>query len=277
VSALKLFLLFSSAIRSDAAQLPPAEARNLVEMICPGQAGASSCAVCPKEMAFSDQRWDVRSITFGHFVSPASEDVLVSGFGCESHAEGMSGSFLLTKDGAAWRKVRYLQGVNAFDCRKLAGSDGRHRLVCAADDTHVGVADTYLYLLDAGRDPATVDPLTEDYRGQEFFAVDDSLGGCVTYPKGFVQSGAIDRVEFTDLAAAHHARIVVFARLGKAAVPEDVLQKNCGYGQPGLKLATLPRRYEFIFDGVRVSPVRSNPPIHLMDAVAPRTSYSIGN
>lgn len=125
-----------------------------------------------------------------------------------------------------------MQGANAFDCKKLAGSDHRDRLVCAADDMHQGVGDSYLYLLDPGRDPATLDPLDDTSRGVPFFAVDDSLGGCVTYPEGFVQSGSIDRVEFAALPAAHHVRIVVFARLGKAMVPDAVLQKACESGIP---------------------------------------------
>jgi hypothetical protein len=247
-----------------------------MELICPGEAGASSCAVCPHEMAFSDQRWGLRSITFGHFVSPASEDVLISGFGCESHADGNSGSFLLTNDGSSWRKIRYLQGTNAFDCKKLTGSDNRDRLVCAADDMHQGVGDSYLYLLDPGRDPAALDPLDDTSRGVSFFAVDDSLGGCVTYPKGFVQSGSIDRVEFAALPALHHVRIVVFARLGKAMVPDAVLQKACESGIPDLKLATVLRRFEFIFNGSKIVPVAGGRLDQYRDAVAPRTSYSIG-
>jgi len=267
--------LFSSAIRSDAAQLPPSEAQNLIELICPGEAGASSCAVCPQGMAFSDQRWGLRSITFGHFVSAGSEDALISGFGCESHADGDSGSFLLSKDGS-WRKVRYLQGMNAFHCKKLTGSDSRDCLVCASDDMHFGVADSFLYLLDPGRDPATLDPLDDTTRGVSFFAVDDSLGGCVTYPKGFVQSGSIDRVEFAALRAPHQVRIIVFARLGKAMVPDGVLKRACESGIPNLKLATVLRRYEFIFNGSKIAPVRSVGLDQYGDAVAPRTAYSIG-
>jgi hypothetical protein len=284
VPARRLCLLFGAAlgcfgqhetksdwIRSDAARLSPPEVHGFLELICPGNTSASGCAVCPQDTSSPGGVWNLRAITLGHFVSPASEDVLISGFGCESHADGWSGTFLFTKDGSSWRRVRYLQGMNAFDCKKLPGSDDRDRLVCAAGDMHFGVADSYLYLLDPGRDPATLDPLDDTSRGVSFFAVDDSLGGCVTYPKGFVQSEAIDRVEFMALPTKHHVRIAVFARLGKAMVPEDVLQKACESGQPDLKLATVSRRYEFIFNGRNIVPLRSNPSLD-----APRTSYSAG-
>lgn len=227
-------------------------------------------------MAFSAQRWDLQSITFGHFVSPASDDALLSGSGCEPHSEGMSGSYLFTRNGSSWRRIRYLEGVNAFDCKKLTGSDDRDRLVCAANDMHQGVGDSYLYLLDAGRDPATVDPLDDTSRGETFFAVDDSLGGCVTYPKGFVQSAEIERVEFVPMPTKYHMRLIVFARLGKAMVPDAVFQKACEPGIPALKLATALRRYEFIFNGSKIVPVPGGRLDQYGNAIAPRTSYSVG-
>src|ERR1039458_3216747 len=120
-------------IRSDAAQFSPAQMRIFLTSICPGHERASGCEVCPAGMASSAAGWDVRAILTGHFLSPSSEDTLVSGFGCEPHANGLSGSFLFTRTGASWRRVRYVAGMNAFDCRKLRGSDGRDRLVCGGE------------------------------------------------------------------------------------------------------------------------------------------------
>jgi len=118
-------------IPSDAAKTSPAEARQFVDMICPGQAIAMGCSNCPAETSSGDSgaRWKVRTITFGHFLGANSEDALVSGSGCEDHADGYSGAYLLTKQGSSWRKVWYAPAEKAEDCKKLSGSDGRDLLV----------------------------------------------------------------------------------------------------------------------------------------------------
>jgi hypothetical protein len=77
-------------IRSDAAQFSPAQMRIFLNSICPGHERASGCEVCPAGMASSAAGWDVRAILTGHFLSPSSEDTLVSGFGCEPHANGFA-------------------------------------------------------------------------------------------------------------------------------------------------------------------------------------------
>jgi hypothetical protein len=64
----------------------PREALHFLEMICPGDASKEGCAVCPLEMAPSAQNWQLRTITFGQFLAPKSEDALVAGVGCEDHA-----------------------------------------------------------------------------------------------------------------------------------------------------------------------------------------------
>src|SRR5579863_1230628 len=98
-------------IPSDAARLPAAEARSFLTVICPGHAGVSGCGVCPEDTHNgSAGTWDVRAIFLGHFLSPYSEDALIGGLGCASHADSFGGSFLFTKDRSRWRKVRYEAG-----------------------------------------------------------------------------------------------------------------------------------------------------------------------
>ncbi len=257
-------------IRSDAAQLPAAEVQGFLELICPGQTSDSGCKVCPKDTAFtppaSTQTWDLKAIITGHFVSLTSDDALVSGMGCEPHAARMSGSYLFTRDGSAWRKVRYEAGVNAFDCKKMTGLDSRDRLVCAANDMHQGFGDEFLYLLDPGNDASG---------GDIFFDVGDGLQSCVRLPDGTVLSGAIERVEFVPLELDRQVRIVATARLGRAVVPNDIFRKACAPGLPnGLRLTTVLRRYGFVFDGQEIVPAADNPPLSNRSAVAPRTSYT---
>jgi hypothetical protein len=61
-------------IPSDAAKVSPAETQHFLDMICPGQNSAAGCTSCPEEMPQSPQTWQLRTIAFGHFLSPASED-----------------------------------------------------------------------------------------------------------------------------------------------------------------------------------------------------------
>ena len=240
-------------------------------MICPGDASTGGCAVCPPEMPQSAQNWRLRTITFGQFLGPKSEDALVAGVGCEDHANLMSGAYLFTKAGSSWRKVRYMAGMNADDCKKLPGSDGRDRLVCEAADMHQGFSDVFLYLLDPGRDPHDRD---EDSLGV-FLDVTDSLGSCVALSDGTVLKGEIESVSFAPAREPHAVRITVATRLGKAVIPEKIMTA-CDQSDRKTKVivATIARRYEFLFDGQKIVPLPGNPALQSgVMAEAPTTSY----
>ena len=256
-------------IPSDAAHISASETHEFLQMICPGHETTAGCSVCPDEMPPSAQTWEMHTVTFGHFLAPKSEDALVSGFGCEPHVNLMSGSYLFTKQGASWRKVWYSSGEDGDDCKKLPGSAGRDLLVCEGSDMHQGVADWFLYTMDPGQDPAK----QENGPLQVFFDVNDTLGSCQALPGGAMTSGRIESVSFVPVAGRHAIRIVIVARLGKAVVPEDAMA-SC---QPGSKnrlaIATVPRRYRFVFDGRKISPAPGNPPTDYNVAVAPATSW----
>lgn len=261
----------SDLIPSDATQISPADARPFVDAICPENAVAKGCSVCPKETAFAgNPAWNVRTITFGHFLAANSQDALVGGSGCESHADGMSGAYLFTKDRSSWWKLWYSPGENADDCKKIAASDGRDLLVCQASDSHHGVADSFLYLLDAGQDPNARENDTLDI----FFGLDDSLGSCVKLPDGGTVKGEIESVSFAPASTPDPLRITVTARLGKAVIPDEVLSicdQSNGTRQP--IIATVSLRYEFTFNGRKIWPEPGNPPTEYGFAIAPTTSY----
>jgi hypothetical protein len=210
------------------------------------------------------QTWVIRGIFEGHFLNATSQDVLVTGFGCEDHANLMSGAYLFTKNGPGWKKVLYKPSVGADDCKKLNGSDGRDRLVCAGSDMHQGVTDSFLYVFDPGKDPGKIPDNSLDL----FFDVMDSLGSCATLPDGTVRSGVIKSVTF-------QPRIQVIARVGQATVPAKAMEA-CDSLHNKVTIRTVPRRYEFTFDGSKIVPARENPPSENMwTAVAPTTSYSV--
>jgi hypothetical protein len=261
------------SIPSDAAKVPPAQVQGFLEMICPGHASATGCLVCPEETPFSGSpSWDLQTITFGHFLRPTSEDALVFGTGCEPHVNGFSGAYLFTKERSSWRRVWYRAGENASDCKKLTGSDGRDLLVCEGADMHQGVGDWFLYLLDAGQDPSKVE---DNIVG--FFGLDDSLGGCTQLPDGTVLTGAIEAVSFSPAKPSRAVRISVTARLGKAAIPAKIMS-DCDQSNGKIRptIATVLRRYEFLFNGQKIVPDAKNPPTDHGEAIAPLTSYSMG-
>jgi hypothetical protein len=261
----------SDLIPSDAAEISPEDARPFVDAICPETAVAKGCSVCPDETGFAGSlAWNIRTITFGNFLGANSQDALVSGSGCEDHADGMRGAYLFTKDRSSWWKLWYNPGENADDCKRITASDARDLLVCQASDSHQGVADSFLYLLDASQDPSTRENDTLDV----FFGLDDSLGSCVKLPDGNTVKGEIESVSFAPASSAHAMRIIVTARLGKAVIPDEVLSacdQSNNTRQP--TVATVSLRYEFVVKGRKIVPEPGNPPTEYGFAVAPTTGY----
>ncbi|MGD1070340.1 MAG: hypothetical protein ABSB15_09380 [Bryobacteraceae bacterium] len=262
-------------IPSDAARLSPSATETLLVSICPGHSGESGCDVCPKDTDGGAGKWEIKAVFSGHFVSPSSEDALVSGSGCASHGDDFGGSFLLTKQGPSWHKVRYIAGLIAFDCHKLTGSDGRDRLICGRADSFQGDEYSNVCIHDPGVDLIKTDTpdaqfargFALDNRGDCFFHVVDTTGGVgKSFQRGFIQ-----RVEFAGIPLTHQTRIIVVARLGRANVPADVVEKGASGTGPKPIIATLPRRYEFVFDGAKVAAAPNNLPV-----AAPLTSYSVG-
>jgi hypothetical protein len=260
-------------IPSDAAHLPSSEVQSLLSLICPNQAAASGCEACPQDTTGGAEKWELRAIYLGHFLSPSSQDALVSGFGCEPHSDGVGGSYLLTGSGSSWTKIRYVAGLIAWDCKKLAGADGRDRLVCGLVDGNQGHMSSSLSLADPGVDLTKTDTLERqfergyelDNRGVGFFGVEDTTGAME--PR--VQREFIERVEF-EKAAGEQVRIDVSARAGWADVPSGVVEKAAAAQGPPVIVATVPQQYDFVFDGTEIHPAPNNP------KDAPQTSYSLG-
>jgi hypothetical protein len=159
--------------------------------------------------------------------------------------------------------------MNAWDCRKLSGSDERDRLFCGAAEGERGNFADFLYLLDPGAHLSKASP--DDNRGDLVFEVEDN----VRAGRNPMQRGNVEQVEFVDLAASHHVRIDVTTRLGQATVPARVIERAISRTGPRFDIETVVRRYEFIFDGAVVVPDGNNPAMAGPVAVAPNTSYSL--
>jgi hypothetical protein len=113
---LVLPVLGQSIQSSDVAKLSPPELAQFMKSVCPGHAkDTQTCTVCPAESDFPNdgQGWQLRAITFGHFTAPGEKQALISTIGCNSHASGFGGSFLLHNDGHGYQKVWYRPGYIA--------------------------------------------------------------------------------------------------------------------------------------------------------------------
>jgi hypothetical protein len=88
-----------------------------------------------------------------------------------------------------------------------------------------------------------------------------------------VQNGAIESVSFSTTTASHAVRITVIARLGQAAISAKIMN-DCDQSNGKLRptIATVIRRYNFLFNGRKVAPEATNPPNDQGWATAPRTS-----
>ncbi len=175
----------------------------------------------------------------------------------------MDGSFLLTRVGSSWRKVRYMAGTRARNCRRLPGSDGHDRLVCADADGHQGYLYRSLSLLDPGQDPAALSSRDLE-SGKPFFGIidDTGAGACHAYGEdsegGELQSGSIDRVDFTRLRPKYHVRIVVYGSSGSMKISPTLRERVCSGETPEPDITPLikPTRDEFIFDGTKIALVK---------------------
>jgi hypothetical protein len=265
---------FASFVPSDASHPPAAELQQLLHQICPGHENASGCASCPDSAGWKgDGIWDLGAVLFGHFVSPSSDDALVSGIGCGDHANGSGGSFLLTRSSSGWQLMNYGPGRIANDCAKLRALGGRDLLVCGTSFGHSQIGESFLYLLD---------PADSDFRKRVdgldiFFMVNDSLSGCTAMLNGLAQSGRIDRVALSRPSSAGAVEITIDAQLGQAVISEAALNDCQNRAKPGddvfqPKMKTEARRFVFTFDGKAVRPDPGNPPMSGVEAVMPDSS-----
>ena len=222
-------------------QAPAAE---FLQAVCPGQAdpgGQLACTCPPNSGLYVDgYSWKLAGVTRGHFVSPASDDAVLSMDGCEPHSENWGGTVLLTRKAGGWVKDWYKPGVVTSQCRKVELQDHRQILVCMGVSGSMGASNTELYVEDLLRPGATLMAEGE----APFFQVNDDVLACGT--DGVITHSTIESVRFSD---ALPPAISVTASLGKGPAA-------------GCKPPPLTRfLFEFAFDGrdYQLGPVRSAP------------------
>lgn len=243
---------------SDATSPAQAGGPAFLEILCPGQVVNTSelgCRTgCPKYTDFGiygdESTWSLRAVTRGHFLSPVSDDAVLSMEGCEPHSENFGGTVLLTQRSGHWAMLWYKAGVETLQCHKIQLRDARDILVCIGRYGGQGNNSTDLYVEDLLTPTGSL--MAEDERTQTVFSATDTTFTCglndddVQKPFPVVRS-SIDKVEFSSGKARGESLMVVTASFGRKNMTAADAEA-CMAGRGALP-ATTAYHLEFVFDG----------------------------
>ncbi len=239
---------------------PPAEANGaeLLQAVCPGQVEVGEKMGCGKRcpsftgMFREDFDWSLEMVTRGHFLSPTSDDAVLSVLGCEPHMEGFGGTILLTRNFQCWAMDWYKAGIETSQCHKVPLQDRREILLCLGGVGAQGFLSTDLYVEDL-LNPG--DTLTAA-EGPNFFEAHDNTGTCgvnpedetITFP---VTRAFIEKVEFPASQPGAGSAISVTASFGLRETTPEIAQP-CLHAKDGpVAFAPEVKSYhlDFVFDG----------------------------
>ena len=243
---------------------PPGQktGREYLQAVCPGHVSLSTKIGCGEHCpsftsfgAFGDNfEWYVEKIIQGHFLSPRSDDAVLSMTGCEPHSANFGGTILLSRNAGAWKMLWYRAGVDTSNCHKLRLKDGRNILLCLGQAGGQGNITTDLYL----EDLLNPTPSLMAGSGSAFFSMFDDTLTC-----GFnliddnkadpLTLGVIDKVELGDVTRNARPSLSVTVRFGRRSMTPEEVQACIGQLRSGDPSSFMPPaktyRLEFIFDG----------------------------
>lgn len=202
----------------------------------------SGCKTCPKgtEMFGTGVRseWELRSgAMWGHFTSPTAENLLVTGFGCDSHASNFGGSYIFTRKAGKLRILKYDPALFVDECHTFPFADGRDFFVCKSGWFGQGEGTGYIYL-------ATFDATGED-KQIRLFMVKDTTEECGSGSSGNAQSSDIKDIKFATNQNGELTGMTVTATLGNIRCSEKDAAKKGSSPPASLKTYEI----EFTFDG----------------------------
>jgi len=201
---------------------------------------ASGCRVCPKGTDFQavgHSDWGVYAETPGHFTSAQDDDLLLSGSGCDSHANDFGGSFMFSFKSGKPRLLKYDQGLITDRCRKFAFADGRDFLVCEGGWTGMGENDGLVLAITfdvAGKDSTT-----------KLVTATDTTGMCGDDPGQVAQESDIKNIAFSTKDSGEITAMTVTATLGNVTCPVVKSERKTGKSAAAVKTYEI----EFLFDG----------------------------
>jgi hypothetical protein len=246
----------------------------LLEAVCPGHVVVGkevACKIaCPEftSMKGGDLDWSVARVIRGHFLSPTSDDAVLSMSGCEPHALNFGGTILLTMRSGKWTMLWYKGEIPTRACHRVKLETGREILICFGEYGGQGVVIMDVYIEDF---LAPLSALNTGGKDGTFFDVFDNAATCAwniedeSKPSPITRE-YLERVEFHNSNDGIFLGLSVFARRGertmtptqvKACVQEQIParpHRGLNFNPP-----TQPYRVDFKFDGRRMVRVGGSP------------------
>lgn len=147
---------FSPVLKSQTATLEQGKANRILAGFCQARVHfvegvGPTCTTRQLGSRFSDiadHTFHPKGIIFGHFLSSDSDDAAVSGWSAETHPDRWGGTLLLGKRNGKWVPMWYRSALIIDSCEKIALLDGREILLCEDEDSGMGHALHYLYMVD---------------------------------------------------------------------------------------------------------------------------------
>jgi hypothetical protein len=171
-----------------------------VPMFCPtreilrGKDGKiSGCSRCPTgtDMFGTGVRteWELRSGTmWGHFTSPTAENLIVTGYGCDSHAHNFGGSYVFTRRAGRLRLLKYDPSLFMDQCHAFPYADGRDFLVCKGGWFGMGQGSGFIFV-------ASFDAMGAD-KDTTLITMTDTTGTCGSNSAQVVHTSEISDLKF---------------------------------------------------------------------------------
>jgi hypothetical protein len=231
----------------------------LLEAVCPGHVVVGKdieCNICPGRDGADN--WNLQRVLRGHFLSPQSDDAVLSMAWCEAHEENFGGTILLSKQSGKWNMHWYKAGVPSDNCHRAKLQSGREILICLGAYGGQGMVGTAVYLEDLLAPHKAL--LADD--GASFFAVGDNSGACAyndedeSKPFSLTRQ-FIERVDFHKATDGTLLGLSVFTRRGQRTITAAQV-KACLSGVHVIPPhQTLSRRFQI--RGSRMIRVNNNP------------------
>jgi hypothetical protein len=275
--------VFGVHANQDAAR--PSDTANAIRKVCPEEAikrtdegRVTGCAECPLGTAMRGEKaidWKLEHVTRGHFTSPDSEVLLLSGRGCEPHSLSFGGTFVFALELGKPRLLEYREGLITKDCQELPLRDHRDFLVCADRWGAQGYDVSYLY--------SVVFDLAGKTTVQAVFETDDNVRTCGADADGNslgpVHHSSIKAVRFRNVNGPGPLEMSVNVALGKrvlAKAESDACLKridNPGYRDTPVPVRTEDYQLQFLFDGRRFGAARAS---RATQKLFPKPDYPLG-
>jgi hypothetical protein len=272
-------------VQANQGAVRPSDIDNAIEQVCPEGAIKRTdagrivgCAECPPGTAFRGEKgmdWELKQVTLGHFTSPISNTLLLSGSGCEPHSLSFGGTYVFALGLDKPSLLDYREGLITEDCHKLPRRDGRDFLVCQDRWGAQGYEASYLY--------AVVFDSTGKSAVQAVFEADDNVLSCGADVYGNflgpVHHSSINAVRFRNVDGPNPLEMSVTVALGKKvltkAESDECMKRinNPTFRDTPVPVATKDYQLQFLFDGGRFNVAHSS---RATQKLFPKPEYPLG-